>query len=152
MKKERYEFLKQHIHELDIDIKNGIILNRKQGKPKTDTGYLRTYVNKRQYYVHEIIVVAAGYDLTNMVVDHVDRNKLNNRIENLEVVTQAENARRISVINAKLGKLGAPKKTENDERNKQIRSEYATGSISLRALGKKYGLHHSSIVHIVKNG
>lgn len=44
------------------------------------------------------------YDRTNvnsLVVDHKNRNKIDNRLENLEVVTQLENARRYAECNAK---------------------------------------------------
>lgn len=56
--------------------------------------------NKQVRYVHELVATAfygerpIGEDGKPMVIDHRDSNKFNNRIDNLEYITQAENVRR----------------------------------------------------------
>lgn len=44
--------------------------------------------------VHRLVMMAFGYDVTGLDVDHLDSNRQNNRLSNLEVVTHAENQRR----------------------------------------------------------
>ena len=41
--------------------------------------------------MHEIIAVAGGLDITDKTVNHINGNKSDNRLENLEVLTLAEN-------------------------------------------------------------
>tara|TARA_R110000744_G_scaffold10251_1_gene31981 strand:+ start:291 stop:800 length:510 start_codon:yes stop_codon:yes gene_type:complete len=52
---------------------------------------------KKQFRVHQLVAVAfCGHiiDGMNLVVNHIDFNRLNNKSNNLEVVTQRENANR----------------------------------------------------------
>lgn len=60
----------------------------------TKTGYRKTDVFGKKKYVHRLILeaftsVKAG---ENMFVDHIDRDRLNNKLENLRWVTPKENA------------------------------------------------------------
>ncbi len=56
-------------------------------------GYLRVWIGKKQYYIHRIIwLYHYGYNTENHI-DHIDQNKLNNRIENLREVSQQCNMR-----------------------------------------------------------
>ena len=63
------------------------------GLTKTKTGYLRVSVKGKDMYVHRLVMLAfkGKSDLT---VDHIDGNKENNNLNNLEYVTQAENVKR----------------------------------------------------------
>lgn len=53
-------------------------------------GYLLTHIGKQTYRVHRLIFLHQhGY--LPPEIDHIDRNKTNNRVENLRSVTRAQN-------------------------------------------------------------
>lgn len=58
-------------------------------------GYLKLKINGRNILLHRIVIETfKGY--SELTVDHVDMNKLNNDISNLEYVTRSENSRRMN--------------------------------------------------------
>ena len=56
-------------------------------------GYKVTKINGKQERVHRI-VMEAFHGKSDLTVDHIDGNKENNNLNNLEYVTQIENAKR----------------------------------------------------------
>lgn len=68
--------------------------NKVKGKKAgalNNTGYLRTKYNKKKYLNHRIIFeMFNGY--IPEFIDHIDRNRLNNKIENLRPATRSLNA------------------------------------------------------------
>lgn len=62
---------------------------------KTNAGYIRGYKNKKQKWIHRMVINKNE----NEVIDHINRNRLDNRKENLRVCTQQENT-----FNSKLSK------------------------------------------------
>jgi len=52
------------------------------------------YVYSGRGYMHRIILERMGFDITGLVTDHLNRDKLDNRRSNLEAVTISENVRR----------------------------------------------------------
>ena len=55
-------------------------------------GYMQTSVNRNIYSNHRLIYIYHNGDIPiNLYIDHIDRNKLNNSIENLRIVTSQEN-------------------------------------------------------------
>ncbi len=59
---------------------------------KTNKGYLVVGIKGKMYQVHRLVLFAfKGLPPDNKVCDHIDRNPLNNNIENLRWVTQQEN-------------------------------------------------------------
>ena len=63
------------------------------GLTKSKTGYLRVSIKGKDMYVHRLVMLAF-YGKSDLTVDHIDGNKENNNLNNLEYVTQTENAKR----------------------------------------------------------
>ena len=66
---------------------------RKKKQATNKYGYKVTKINGKQEKVHRI-VMEAFHGKSDLTVDHIDGNKENNNLNNLEYVTQAENAKR----------------------------------------------------------
>lgn len=62
--------------------------------PRLNThGYQQVYIHKQNHLVHRLVASAFLPNPNNLPeVDHIDRNKTNNRIDNLRWVTTQENA------------------------------------------------------------
>ena len=71
---------------------------RKRGLPMTPTldnkGYLRVSLSAKSNHIHRIVTQHfLGTRPDKFTVNHKDGNKLNNRIENLEYISMADNVR-----------------------------------------------------------
>ena len=66
---------------------------RKKKQATNKHGYKVTKINGKQERVHRI-VMEAFHGKSDLTVDHIDGNKENNNLNNLEYVTQTENAKR----------------------------------------------------------
>lgn len=57
------------------------------------TGYMRTMFNKKRYKTHRLIWIYHYGDIaSNMQIDHINGNRIDNRIENLRVVNNQQNS------------------------------------------------------------
>jgi len=85
----------------DYDPETGILLRRtniggnQPGSPVgslTSAGYLRVGIKGKQYKVHRIIwKIMTGDDPKDLDIDHINRNKTDNRFCNLRLVCRAKN-------------------------------------------------------------
>ena len=88
--------------------KNTTKQNGDQAGSSDKSGYYTLRHESRRLYVHRIIYVLCHGELCeSLVIDHIDNNPRNNRIENLRAVTQRENTiNRLSTITSNTGFKG----------------------------------------------
>ncbi len=90
----------EELREL-VDYKDGYLYWKKPGKGrklnqrlgcKNKLGYWQCKVNNEQWKVHRLIWLWHGNELIEgMQIDHINRNRSDNRIENLRQVTPMQN-------------------------------------------------------------
>jgi len=69
---------------------------RPAGNLRAD-GYVHVMYNRQRYYAHRIIWYLENGKFPDGVIDHIDHNRSNNKIENLRDVTHAENLKNCSL-------------------------------------------------------
>lgn len=75
---------------------DGVLLrdDRKGSSGSLDKdGYLIIKIKGRQFKAHRIVWFLCNGEFPNGVIDHINRNRTDNRIENLRDVSQAENVK-----------------------------------------------------------
>ena len=107
---EEVEFTQLTAHpEYEITTSYPFIVRRKKDskimkQSQNNVGYLYVSINGNNYELHRIIAeqfVLNKDPQTNTEIDHINGVKTDNRIENLEWITHAENCRRRKKINKK---------------------------------------------------
>ena len=72
----------------------------KDKKLSNHNGYLRTRIDEKKVLVHTIIALCyLGEKPDDKVIDHINSIKTDNRVENLQYITQNENIMKISTRN-----------------------------------------------------
>jgi len=70
-----------------INLNEKLLKSRQYGK-----GYLSVNINKKNKPIHHLVaLIFIGERPEGLQIDHIDRNKLNNRADNLRYVTANEN-------------------------------------------------------------
>ncbi len=115
-------------------------------KPCFSNGYLHVGLHRNNYQctvrVHKLIAITfIGPRPTGLTINHIDGNKTNNHIANLEYVTQQrqiQHAFEIGLI-SQVGEHNNGSKLTDDVVIK-ARTEYANGLVSQRELSVRYGV------------
>lgn len=125
--------------------------------PHKNSGYLRVKIwhngRSRPFQVHALVTEAfLGLRPKGLVVNHKDLNKLNNKIENLEYVTDRENHDHATRMGVQRGHKG-----ESHHKAKlkvsdvlEIRRLNNSG-LTAKQVGLRFGVGESNIFHIWKN-
>lgn len=136
----------------------GKIYNQKTGnllKPhKNKFGYLQITLNvnpKLHVKIHRIVAeVYLGF--SNLEVNHIDGNKLNNHYTNLEWCTRSENVKHAydnNLIIREKGEDSAKSKLTETE-VLSIRAEYGISNITYVKLASKYNVSIATIKKVIK--
>ncbi|SDR82709.1 HNH endonuclease [Paenibacillaceae bacterium GAS479] len=116
-------------------------------RTRRDRGYeiISFSLNSKKfiYGVHEIVAYFGGINILDTTVNHIDGNKQNNNITNLEAMSREENGRHAHRIGLKKYKL-------SKEDVVDLRRWYATGTVTQLQIGKRYGLTPSVVSRIIR--
>ena len=89
-------------------------INKDAGYLLKNKDYYHVKVQDKAIFVHRIVMLLNGYDISDKIVDHIDGNKLNNVISNLRLVDLSLNARnRGKCTNNTSGFVGVSKMRTN---------------------------------------
>lgn len=121
------------------------------------TGYMRVTLYddaKKKRLVHRLVMLAfVGYQ--DLVVNHQNGNKSDNRLENLEYSTLSENTRHSRYV---LGNIPTPPRGERNgharlttEQVRTIREMHNGGQYSYVSLAKIFCVHKQTIAGIIQN-
>lgn len=112
---------------------------------------IRNGVTKLQCRVHRIVWIAArGVVPSGYVIDHINNNKADNRIENLQILTPADNSRKAKEDGLyKTGEDNKACKISPDLRD-EIAYLHKCNDMTIRELAEVYGVSKSRIGQIVK--
>lgn len=144
-----------------VDLQKGLIYGQDEkplGSPNAH-GYLCTtfrFKGKRYTFpIHQIIAFVGGLDiLPPMTINHIDGNKQNNSILNLEAISSADNVRHAFQMGlvpndrALQGEESSSAKLTEDT-VREIRQRRCMGA-GVRQMSREYGVAHTTILDILE--
>lgn len=122
---------------------------------KHPSGYIHVSLHaggeKKQVRAHRIIYIASyGKIPEGCVIDHINGDKADNRLCNLQMMTSEGNSRKARMDGAYLTGDANPATKLSADVRKHIVKDYAAGGCTYRQLAAKYGISKSRIGQIVK--
>ena len=107
-------------------------------------GYSKVKIDKKSYFVHRLVAIAFLDNPENKeTVNHIDGNKSNNHVSNLEWCTRSENSQHAYDIGLHKPYIGVKDKG-NNKFSKEWRELLKQG-MSLRKIGVLYGVSHHTV-------
>jgi hypothetical protein len=107
---------------------------------------------RSNYYIHRIVAEVFLCNCFELLeVNHIDGNKANNRVDNLEWCTRSENAKHAhkSGLNHVLKGEANPGAKLTEEIVRKVRELYDTGQYTQKKLAEDFGIGKGYIFHIV---
>lgn len=163
MNKERYDMCKKLIEEgrWNIDLAKGVVIGKRGsiGRPDGSNGYLKhtiCYMGKNyNFRDHEIIAIAGGMYPVGVTIDHINGNKLDNRLCNLQLLSNADNIRK-SQVGTNHSEETKRRIGDSNKRNTSCNKEVIcieTGIVypSTLEAERQLGVNHSSISRCCNN-
>jgi len=156
--------------ELIVTPKGEVFSKKSKPMGRTTTkGYKATAIRVDKKIVHILVhrlvyMIHKQEDLGELTINHINGNKVDNSIDNLELITMKDNIKHARANNLcppvsmekrrllsmqRTGEKTKGAKLKNSDA-KIVRSLYSNGA-TLRELGIKYGVAHSTIYKIVSN-
>jgi YesN/AraC family two-component response regulator len=128
------------------------------GQWMNDQGYMLVRLSnpRKTMRVHRLVAEAfLKNDLNLPFVNHIDCVRHNNKYENLEWCTQSQNLKHSELLGRMKRDYWKGKRSPNAKISTEtaisIRNLYASGGVSLDAIGKKFNISKRTVGRIVKN-
>lgn len=135
--------------------KNGEVYSTFTGQIKrlktqfTNDGYEKIKLKKKTYRIHRLVAIYFIENPLNLPqVNHIDGNKLNNSVENLEWCDNSYNQKHAWNIGLQKAKTPSNAKLSLEQAN-EIRQRYVDEDISQRKLASIYGVAKTTIADIL---
>ncbi|MFF3024431.1 helix-turn-helix domain-containing protein [Gottfriedia sp. NPDC057948] len=159
--KERYQKILKLLEKYHVNTETGEVSHKKSGRIRkftvTPKGYERTRLSLDNgevisVFKHQLVAIAGGLNPVGKVINHIDGNKLNNSLKNLEVVTNHENvlhAWKTGLVQAKEGEDHPLTNLKNHDIC-EIRRLYVETQMNFTEIGEKYGISSTMVGSIVR--
>lgn len=114
---------------------------------------LRSPGHRKLCLVHRLVAEAYIENVKGKAeVNHINSNRADNRVDNLEWVTRSENNQHAWDKGAKQFKMTdnfRARRKLTDEQAKNLVTDYKSGQVSQAELGRKYGIKQHSVWNII---
>ena len=115
--RERYDYDPEGYLIARYNLAPNCLKGTRAGRNIHKSGYHRTFIKGQEYPVHRLVYIW-HYGYPQHEIDHIDNDKLNNRIENLRDVTHGDNMR-----NTVVHRRNGGQRYYRDENGKQKRTQ-----------------------------
>lgn len=143
---------KEYFNKYNFYVSNlgSVMINDRFSKIHVDRdGYLTVKLNKKRHMVHRLVYEYFGTDFNkDYHIHHIDGNKQNNCIDNLECISPSEHNRRHHKDNT-FNRYNRGYILTEDER-KAIASKYKPYKYTIPMLAKEYNISESTVERIIK--